>query len=133
LRQETLEAFSRLASRPPCACRKCSPPRNARSAIPASRDIQNGLFDAYEGIHFALADLRVHSHGTIARATFIFRADLVSKRGASSHLDGRRTTTFEKRAGHWIVVHEHVSAPLNGSYPAAPLDFRPPEPAAFCG
>lgn len=60
-------------------------------------------------------DLRVHSHGSFAWATFTFGADITPKQGSTSHLDGRWTMVLEKRAKGWIVVHEHVSAPLAGS------------------
>lgn len=60
-------------------------------------------------------DLRVHSRGSLAWATFTFGADLTSKQGATSHLDGRWTMVLEKRGKGWIVVHEHVSVPLSGS------------------
>lgn len=60
-------------------------------------------------------DLRVHSSGKFAWATFTFGADITPKQGAASHLDGRWTMILEKRAKGWIVVHEHVSAPLGGS------------------
>lgn len=60
-------------------------------------------------------DLRVHSRGKLAWATFTFGADIRPKQGAASHLDARWTMVLEKRAKGWIVVHEHVSAPLGGS------------------
>jgi len=60
-------------------------------------------------------DLRVHSSGKFAWATFTFGADITSKQGATTHLDARWTMILEKRAKGWIVVHEHVSAPLSGS------------------
>jgi ketosteroid isomerase-like protein len=60
-------------------------------------------------------DLRLHSRGSLAWATFTFGADITNKQGATSHLDGRWTMILEKRAKGWIVVHEHVSAPLGGS------------------
>lgn len=60
-------------------------------------------------------DLRVHSRGSLAWATFTFGADITSKQGAASHLDGRWTMILEKRVRGWIVVHEHVSAPLGAS------------------
>lgn len=60
-------------------------------------------------------DLRVHSHESFAWATFTFGADITSKQGATTHLDARWTMILEKRAKGWIVVHEHVSAPLGGS------------------
>ena len=60
-------------------------------------------------------DLRVHSRGSLAWATFTFGADITNKQGATSHLDGRWTMILEKRGKGWVVVHEHVSAPLSGS------------------
>ena len=60
-------------------------------------------------------DLRIHSRGPFAWTTFTFGADITNKQGAASHLDGRWTMVLEKRAKGWIVVHEHVSAPLGGS------------------
>lgn len=60
-------------------------------------------------------DLRVHSRGSLAWATFTFGADLTTKQGATSHLEGRWTMVLEKRGQGWIVVHEHVSTPLGGS------------------
>ena len=60
-------------------------------------------------------DLRVHRRGSLAWATFTFGVDLVSKQGANSHLNGRWTMVLEKRPQGWLVVHEHVSAPLPGS------------------
>jgi ketosteroid isomerase-like protein len=60
-------------------------------------------------------DLRVHSRGSLAWATFTFGADITPKQGATSHLDGRWTMVFEKRSKGWTVVHEHVSAPLGSS------------------
>jgi len=60
-------------------------------------------------------DLRVHSRGNLAWATFTFGGDITSKQGATTHLDARWTMVLEKRAKGWMVVHEHVSAPLGGS------------------
>lgn len=60
-------------------------------------------------------DLRMHSHGSFAWATFTFGAEITPKQGSASHLDGRWTMVLEKRAKGWIVVHEHVSAPLGSS------------------
>jgi ketosteroid isomerase-like protein len=77
--------------------------------------VQKTFFDTSKSIHFKLADLRVHSRGALAWATFTFGADIVNKQGASSHLDGRWTMILEKRGPHWVVVHEHVSVPLAAS------------------
>ncbi len=78
--------------------------------------VQKALFEPNRSIKLRLNDdLGVHRRGTLAWATVTFGADIVSKQGAASHLDGRWTMVLEKRAHGWIVVHEHVSAPLGGS------------------
>ena len=78
--------------------------------------VQKGLFEPNSSIKIKINDdLHVHSSGRFAWATFTLGADLTSKQGAASHLDGRWTMVLEKRAKGWIVVHEHVSVPLGGS------------------
>lgn len=78
--------------------------------------VQKALFEPNSSIKLRLNDdLGVHRRGSLAWATVTFAADLVSKQGVASHLDGRWTMVLEKRAHGWIVVHEHVSAPLGGS------------------
>jgi ketosteroid isomerase-like protein len=78
--------------------------------------VQKALFDPNKSIKLHLNDdLGVHRRGSLAWATVTFGADIMSKQGAASHLDGRWTMVLEKRAHGWIVVHEHVSAPLGGS------------------
>jgi ketosteroid isomerase-like protein len=78
--------------------------------------VQKALFEPNRSIKLRLNDdLGVHQRGSLAWATLTFGADLVNKQGAASHLDGRWTMVLERRAQGWIVVHEHVSAPLGGS------------------
>ena len=78
--------------------------------------VQKALFEPNQSIKIRLNDdLRVHRRGSLAWSTVTFGADIVSKQGAASHLDGRWTMVLEKRAHGWIVVHEHVSIPLGGS------------------
>ena len=78
--------------------------------------VQKGLFEPNTSMKLKMNDdLRVHSRGNLAWATFTFGADITNKQGVASHLDGRWTMVFEKRTKGWIVVHEHVSAPLGGS------------------
>lgn len=74
--------------------------------------VQKAFFDPNQSIKAAVNDLRVHRRGSLAWATFTVGMDIVSKQGAASHLDARWTMVLEKRAKGWIVVHEHVSAPL---------------------
>src|SRR5712671_4707331 len=54
--------------------------------------VQKALFEPNRSIKLRLNDdLSVHRRGTLAWATVTFRADIVNKQGAASHLDGRRT------------------------------------------
>jgi ketosteroid isomerase-like protein len=78
--------------------------------------VQNAVFAPNQSLKITLNDdLGVHRRGALAWATVTFGADLVSKQGANTHLNGRWTMVLEKRAGGWIVVHEHVSVPLGAS------------------
>mgnify|MGYP001318996001 FL=1 len=77
--------------------------------------VQKMFFEPNRSLKFTLKDdLRIHRRGQLAWATFTFGADVVSKQGANSHLDGRRTLLLEQRNSRWVVVHEHVSVPLGG-------------------
>ncbi len=81
-----------------------------------SNGAQKYLFEPNRSISAKVNDdLAVHRRGSLAWATFTLAIDLVSKEGASSHLNARWTMVLEKRGKGWIVVHEHVSAPLGGS------------------
>ena len=78
--------------------------------------VQKMFFEPNRSLKFTLKDdLRIHRRGQMAWATFTFGADVVSKQGANSHLDGRWTLLLEQRKSQWVVVHEHVSVPLGGS------------------
>jgi len=78
--------------------------------------VQKIFFEPNRSLKFTLKDdLRIHRRGQLAWATFTFGADVVSKQGANSHLDGRWTLLLEQRKSQWVVVHEHVSVPLGGS------------------
>ena len=78
--------------------------------------VQKMFFEPNRSLKFTVKDdLRVHRRGRVAWATFTFGADVVSKQGASSHLDGRWTLILEQRKSGWVVVHEHVSVPPAGS------------------
>ena len=78
--------------------------------------VQKLFFEPNRSLTFTVKDdVRVHRRGRLAWATFTFGADVVSKQGESSHLDGRWTLVLEQRKSGWVVVHEHVSVPLGGS------------------
>jgi ketosteroid isomerase-like protein len=59
-------------------------------------------------------DLKVTRRGNIAWTSNTFHGTLHQKDGKNTEITGRHTAVWEKRGGHWIIVHEHVSAPLPG-------------------
>src|SRR5215467_14142351 len=59
--------------------------------------VQKAFFEPNASIKAKVNDdLRVHSHGSFAWATFTFGADLTSKQGSTTHLDARWTMLLEK-------------------------------------
>jgi uncharacterized protein (TIGR02246 family) len=70
-------------------------------------------FADYRSAKFTLNDdLTVHRQGSLAWATSTWQADLTKKDGSNQHLEGRYTAVLEKRDKNWLVIHEHMSVPL---------------------
>lgn len=59
-------------------------------------------------------DLKVSRHGDVTWTTVTFTISAKLKNGTSFTSDGRHTAIWEKRGNKWVIVHEHVSAPLPG-------------------
>jgi ketosteroid isomerase-like protein len=80
------------------------------------KEYQSGVKKLLEGYSsFKLIpgqDLQATRKGKIAWTTITFRLSAKEKNGTAAELDCRHTAIWEKRKGSWIVVHEHVSAPL---------------------
>src|SRR5215510_7453827 len=59
-------------------------------------------------------DLKVNQRGNLVWTTVTFHLSAKPKAGGALEVDGRHTAIWEKRGGKWVIVHEHVSAPLPG-------------------
>ncbi len=59
-------------------------------------------------------DLKVTRRGSVAWTTVTFHISAKLKAGGSMELDGRHTAIWERRGKRWLIVHEHLSAPLSG-------------------
>lgn len=57
-------------------------------------------------------DLQVRQRGDVAWTALTFHLSTKPKAGAAAELECRHTAIWEKRGGRWLIVHEHVSAPL---------------------
>lgn len=69
-------------------------------------------FPDLASVKFTLSDVRIHPRGNLTWATAGLHFDMATRSGATQALDGRWTLIWEKRGRDWLIIHEHVSAPL---------------------
>jgi len=78
--------------------------------------VKAAIFDNMEsGSLTAGKDLKVRRHGTIAWTTVSMHLSEKTKDSKAVEIDVRYTGIWEKRPTGWLLVHEHMSAPLGGS------------------
>lgn len=72
-----------------------------------------GVLAGYKSAKFTVNDdADVHSHGDLVWATATVRDEMTNKAGKVEMGNFRWTVVFENVDGKWLIVHEHVSAPL---------------------
>jgi ketosteroid isomerase-like protein len=80
------------------------------------KEYQDGVKQVFAGAASASFgandDLKSTRHGNIAWTSGTFHGTVKQKDGTTQQLAGRHTAIWEKRGDKWIIVHEHVSAPL---------------------
>jgi ketosteroid isomerase-like protein len=77
------------------------------------RGVQKSIFDQTSGGKLTPNDdLKITRRGDVAWMTLTFHLSLAMKNGAAMELDCRHTAIWEKRRGKWLIVHEHVSTPI---------------------
>jgi ketosteroid isomerase-like protein len=91
------------------------------------------LFANYQSISIRLnEDASVHFKGDLAYATATWNVLGTLADNSQQKLDLRWTVVLERRNGDWLVVHEHVSAPLAAaappSNPAGSEQKKPADP-----
>ena len=57
-------------------------------------------------------DAAIHPEGNIVWGTATVKNEMTSKAGKVEMGNFRWTVVFENKDGKWLIVHEHVSAPL---------------------
>jgi ketosteroid isomerase-like protein len=78
--------------------------------------VKAALFDNMEsGTLSAGKDLKVRRRGTVAWTTVSMHLSEKTKDGKNLETEIRYTGIWEKRPNGWLLVHEHLSAPLGGS------------------
>ncbi|MGA8868622.1 MAG: nuclear transport factor 2 family protein [Candidatus Sulfotelmatobacter sp.] len=57
-------------------------------------------------------DAQIHSHGDLAWGTATIKEEMTTKGGKVEMGNFRWTVIWENQDGKWLIVHEHVSEPL---------------------
>ena len=75
--------------------------------------VQKNLLDQISsGVLTPKDDLKVNRRGNIAWTTVTGHFSAKMKDGKAMEMETRHTAIWEKRGGKWLIVHEHVSAPV---------------------
>jgi ketosteroid isomerase-like protein len=77
--------------------------------------VQKEFLDSAASIKLSAGkDLKVTRRANIAWLTVPMHLSEVAKDGKTVELDLRYTGIWERRGSGWLLVHEHISAPLGG-------------------
>ncbi|HEV2401755.1 MAG TPA: nuclear transport factor 2 family protein [Candidatus Sulfotelmatobacter sp.] len=72
-----------------------------------------GVLAGYKSAKFTVNDdAAIHPQGDLVWATATIKDEMTSKAGKVEMGNLRWTVVFENEDGKWLIVHEHVSAPL---------------------
>ncbi len=72
-----------------------------------------GVLSGYKSAKFTVNDdAAIHPHGDLVWATATVKEEMTTKAGKLEMGNFRWTVIFENQDGRWMIVHEHVSAPL---------------------
>jgi ketosteroid isomerase-like protein len=78
--------------------------------------VKKEFLDSAESVKLSAGkDLKVRRRGTVAWTTVSMHLSEKTKDGKSSETEIRYTGIWERRPSGWVLVHEHLSAPLGGS------------------
>lgn len=71
------------------------------------------VLSGYKSAKFTVNDdAAIHPHGDLVWATATISEEMTSKAGKVDMGNMRWTVVFENQDGKWMIVHEHVSMPL---------------------
>lgn len=84
------------------------------------------LFESYQGpIGYEVRDLSITAGDDVAFSHSLNRVSGTTKNGKKSDRWLRWTACYRKVNGKWLIVHEHVSVPVDLGNGKAVLDLKP--------
>lgn len=72
-----------------------------------------------------LIELTIDVAGDLGTAYCVHRVTAVTKSGERRHVTFRETDIFKRIGGRWLIVHQHVSYPVDPSTGKAVFDLDP--------
>jgi ketosteroid isomerase-like protein len=101
------------------------PPRQYLGAVAYRKDWQGTLGGFAGPVVFAITDLFVATSGDMGYSHSIQHLTGTDPHGGKVDMTVRVTDIYRKRAGKWLIVHEHVSAPVDLATGKADLTSAP--------
>lgn len=72
-----------------------------------------GVLTGYKSAKFTVNDdAAIHPHGDLVWGTATIKEEMTTNAGKVEMGNFRWTAVWENQDGKWLIVHEHVSAPL---------------------
>jgi uncharacterized protein (TIGR02246 family) len=102
------------------------PPRQYVGAKAYRKDWED-FFASFPGPveTFEINDLKVMTDGNLAFSHSVQRAVVTDKDGKKADITFRLTDVYRKTNGKWLIVHEHVSVPVDLATGKADLSSKP--------
>ncbi len=101
------------------------PPRQYAGAA-AYREDWKALFSGFAGpVKFEITDLVVSTEGTMGYSHSIQHLSGVDPKGAPVDMTVRLTDVYRKQGDVWLIVHEHVSVPVDLATDKGDLASKP--------
>ena len=101
------------------------PPRQYAGAKAYRKDWED-LFAAFPGaVDFEIRDLRIMTDGELAFSHSIQHAVLTGVDGMKVDITARVTDVYRKINGKWLIIHEHISIPVDLTTNKADLASKP--------
>jgi ketosteroid isomerase-like protein len=101
------------------------PPRRYIGVAAYRKDYED-FFAAYPGpVSSQVSDLTITVAGSVAYAYGIDHWSVTDAQGKTTDMTFRFTDILRKKRGKWLIVHEHVSFPVDPSTGAADFTSKP--------
>jgi ketosteroid isomerase-like protein len=101
------------------------PPRQYAGYDAYQKDWQD-TFASFDGpVAFEIGDLTITTAGRLAYSHSIQHVSGKMKDGSSVDLTVRVTDVYKKSGGKWLIIHEHVSVPVDLATGKADLQSKP--------